>query len=150
MSLLQACIARANAPCFASLCGSREELLTGLCKGAFSYVEGRKRLLSSVKLLLDAGADPFLGDEFNTEPLHYAMQGAGTSKDSRMVELLFDAMYPNGHVRGMVRTNSRDHPRFIVWKDKKRKCRFVDSGKLRQVSVRLCTSGKLIAECYFS
>ena len=59
-----------------------------------------------MKLLLDAGADPFLGDEFNTEPLHYAMQGAGTSKDSRMVELLFDAMYPNGAVRGKVRMHA--------------------------------------------
>jgi ankyrin repeat protein len=80
-------------------------MLTGLCKGAFPLAEGRQRLLDTVKLLLDAGADPFLGDEFNTNPLHYAMQGAGMSRDSRMVELLFDAMYPIGPTRGKVRTS---------------------------------------------
>ena len=101
------------------LCCLRDDGITAICKGIFTHAEGRKRLLSTVKLLLDAGADPFLGDEFNSNPLHYAMQAAKSSEDSRMVELLFDAMYLNGAVRGKVRTSPSDHLRFCLEGDER-------------------------------
>lgn len=53
-------------------------------------------MLQSARLLIKAGADPFIPDDLGSPPIHYAVQLAAETGNTDFVQLLFAAMYGDG------------------------------------------------------
>jgi len=55
-----------------------------------------RRLLQSARLLLSAGADPFIPDDLGSPPIDYAVQAAAATGNTDYVQLIVEAMYGDG------------------------------------------------------